>query len=90
MRRIATLAFCAVALGGGAAFAAPPPGSGNPSGTGQPSVSCQDPTLNATTPGPLVDPNSAFTLVGAANYANRDGTTQISQYDVACYQTTTH
>jgi hypothetical protein len=87
MKRITALAFCVFALGGGVAFAAN--GNPSPTGTGQPSQSCQD--LNATTPGPLVDPNSAFTLVGAAHYANVVGTTQISQYDVACYQTmTTH
>jgi hypothetical protein len=52
----------------------------NPNGTGQPSQSCEE------------QPNSppGFNTSGFAHaqtvYANVDGTHQVSQYDVACYQ----
>jgi len=68
-------------------------GSGNPSGTGQPSTSCDNP--GAVMP-------HGFTTAGFANaeshYANPDSQGGISsgnwhvvsQYDVACYQLGLH
>ena len=82
MRRILALAICALALGSGAALAA------NPSGPpGQPNQNCGN--LGATTPAPLTDPNSAFTVIAAARYANGQlpNPKAVSQYDVACFQT---
>ena len=82
------LATAALALSMGAATAL----AGNPSGTGQPSVSCDD-----FQPGP-----AGFGTAGFANaeshYANPDaqgGLSSgnwhvVSQYDVACYQVATH
>jgi hypothetical protein len=82
MRRILALAICALALSSGAALAANPPGP-----PGQPNQNCG--TLKATTPIPLTDPNSAFTVIAAAVYANGQlpNPTAVSQYDVACFQT---
>ena len=67
-------------------------GNGNPAGTGQPSVSCDDAVIQP----------AGFSTDGFATaegrYANPDsqGGTQsgnwhvVSQYDVACYQVTLH
>ena len=59
-------------------------GNGNPSGTGQPSQSCEEQTS-----GP-----AGFDTPGFAHaqtvYANVDGTHRVSQYDVACYQVSHH
>lgn len=55
-------------------------GAANPSGTGQPSQSCEEqPT------GPSGFDTSGFAHAQTV-YANVDGTHQVSQYDVACYQ----
>lgn len=55
-------------------------GAANPSGTGQPSQSCEEqPT------GPPGFDTSGFAHAQTV-YANVDGTHQVSQYDVACYQ----
>jgi hypothetical protein len=66
------VAFCVAAL--------PAFGAGNPNGTGQPSQSCEEqPT------GPPGFNPSGFAQAQSV-YANVDGTHQVSQYDVACYQ----
>jgi hypothetical protein len=74
------------AASGGAAFAAR-----NPSGTGQPSVECEDP--GATTPGnSSTAPGSPFNEDGIAGsrYAgeqpqNDNNPHSVSQYDIACF-----
>jgi hypothetical protein len=71
----------------------------NPSGTGQPSASCQD--FQATPSSPLLV--NGFNTAGFAHaetvYAGSDGTASlahsqsgkaVSQYDVACYQQSQH
>jgi hypothetical protein len=72
--------------------------SGNPSGTGQPSVSCQD-TSGPNFPGNTgSSPGSAFNGSAGAVYANPDSqggissgnTHVVSQYDVACIQNKSH
>jgi hypothetical protein len=81
MRKLAMLIAVLVALSIAVApsFAAP-----NPSGTGQPSQSCEEQT--SSPPG--------FMTAGFAHaktvYANIDGTHRVSQYDVACYQLSHH
>jgi len=88
MRRL-TVTIIAAGL---AAFAAAPAyaGSGNPSGTGPPSQSCQDVEASGgTTPGhassspgsPFNEPgiNSRNGGTGGQHYSEK------SQYDVACY-----
>lgn len=71
----------------------------NPSGTGQPGASCQD--FQTTQSDPLLV--QGFNTTGFAKaesvYAGSDGTASlahahstnaVSQYDVACYQLSTH
>jgi hypothetical protein len=73
--------------------------AGNPSGTGQPSASCQD--FQATSTSPLLV--NGFNTAGFAHaetvYAGSDGTASlahaqsdkaVSQYDVACFQLSQH
>jgi len=67
-----TIALCLTAI---PAFAA-----ANPSGTGQPSQSCEEQPL-----GPPGFDTSGFAHAQTV-YANVDGTHRVSQYDVACYQ----
>ena len=77
-----------VVAGAGVANAA-----GNPSGTGQPSQTCGDPTA-MTRPGSSTSaPGSAFNPDGRAGtvYAgeqpqNSTNPKSVSQYDVACFQ----
>jgi hypothetical protein len=97
---IVIAALAAVVAGGASA------GSGDPNGTGQPSQSCQaEPSApgggNSTT-----SSGSPFQGASSAGvYANGPGTggpgtatgtghitnpTAVSQYDVACYQVSTH
>lgn len=75
--------------------AAPALASGNPSGTGPPSQSCQDiEAAGGTTPGnaaasagsPFNEPgiNSQNGGIGGQHYSAR------SQYDVACYHVSQH
>ncbi|GAA3702628.1 hypothetical protein GCM10022399_18840 [Terrabacter ginsenosidimutans] len=75
--------------------AAPALASGNPSGTGPPSQSCQDiEAAGGTTPGnaarspgsPFNEPgiNSQNGGIGGQHYSER------SQYDVACYHVSQH
>jgi hypothetical protein len=87
IRRLAlgTLAAgIALSYGASVAFA-----TGNPNGTGQPSVECsEDPSLRV--PGF----NSGGFAIGESNYANEESTGGlasgnghvVSQYDVACIQ----
>lgn len=80
----------ALAIPLGAAFAA-----ANPSGTGQPSQSCQ---AVGVTPGHAASaPGSAFNTSGMAGsvYAgtqpqNSNNTHSVSQYDVGCFQVSQH
>ena len=60
--------------------AVPSFGAANPSGTGQPSQSCEEQPS-----GPPGFDTSGFAHAQTV-YANVDGTHQVSQYDVACYQ----
>ena len=82
----------ALVLGGASAALAD-----NPPGTGQPSQSCQNPATT-TTPGNAVSaPGSAFNPSGVAgtHYAgnapqNSTNPNSVSQYDVACFQQSSH
>lgn len=78
-------------------------GSGNPSGSGQPSQSCQaqptEPGHAAGAPGSAFNEPTATSPGGTAGtvYAGNGQTLQtpanaaaVSQYDVACYQVSTH
>ncbi|HYY04826.1 MAG TPA: hypothetical protein VE736_13140 [Gaiellaceae bacterium] len=60
--------------------AVPSFGAANPSGTGQPSQSCEEQPN-----GPAGFDTSGFAHAQTV-YANVDGTPRVSQYDVACYQ----
>jgi hypothetical protein len=60
--------------------ATPSFGAANPNGTGQPSQSCEEQPA-----GPPGFDTSGFAHAQTV-YANVDGTHQVSQYDVACYQ----
>ena len=97
MKRLVAALIVAGALatsGGTMALANP-----NPSGTGQPNTSCETFT---TRPGAAMSASgSAFNPAGTAgaHYAGNDGTASllhansanaVSQYDVACFQQTTH
>ena len=74
----------------GPALAGQPSGVGNPNGTGQPNQSC-----GSITPGQsFFAPGSAFNPSGQAGSVYAGQQTQnslnpnsVSQYDVACYQT---
>ena len=86
MRRLIVVVLAVLAV---AAFAAgPAAAASNPSVHGRPNVSCEDPTITAM-------PNG-FTKDGFANaqahYADgqHPNADAVSQYDVACYQLTSH
>jgi hypothetical protein len=75
-----------LALAAGTTLAAPNP---SPTGTGQPSQSCQNfPTL--TRPPGIVSTTNGFATTAVNVYANVTGTTRVSQYDVACFQVSQH
>src|SRR5713226_2086212 len=89
LRRIAlfvALGLLAASLGASSVFAAP-----NPSGTGQPSQSCQ---AEPTGPAGLLSTTNGFATTAVNVYAGSPGTPSlangnaaaVSQYDVACYQ----
>jgi hypothetical protein len=66
--------------------------AGNPSGTGQPSQSCQaeptgPPGIESTTNGFATRAVNAY--AGSAPQ-NSNNPKSVSQYDVACYQVSTH
>jgi hypothetical protein len=82
-----TMSTAIILAGASAAFAA------NPPGTGQPSQSCQNPLTNTTPGSAAAAPGSAFNPSGVAGnvYAgnqavNSKNPTSVSQYDVACFQ----
>jgi hypothetical protein len=91
---VVILASGALALGGATAALA---GNPSPTGTGQPSQSCGSDTA-PNTPGNAANaPGSAFNPNGQAGsvYAgqqpqNSNNSHSVSQYDVACYQTSNH
>jgi hypothetical protein len=71
--------------------------NGNPSGTGQPNQSCGSATAPDTPGNSANAPGSAFNPSGTAGtvYAgeqpqNSNNPHSVSQYDVACYQTSNH
>lgn len=74
-----------VAVGGASA-------NGNPSGTGQPSQSCQaqptgPPGITSTTNGFATHAVNVYAGAQAQNSSNPHS---VSQYDVACYQVSIH
>lgn len=82
----ATAAMFVVAVGGASA------GTGNPSGTGQPSQSCQaepsgPPGITSTTNGFAT---RAVNVYAGSAPQNSQNPKSVSQYDVACYQVSTH
>ena len=89
---IVVLTTAAIAFGGATAALA-----SNPPGTGQPSQSCGSDTA-PNTPGQSVSaPGSAFNPGGQAGsvYAgqqpqNSNNSHSVSQYDVACFQVSSH
>ena len=91
-RPIALLAaVAALALTAAPALA----GTGNPNGTGQPSQSCQ---AEPTGPPGITSSSNGFATTAVNVYAGSPGTPSlangnskaVSQYDVACYQVSTH
>ena len=75
----------ALALGAGSTFA------GNPSGSGQPNASCEDP--GAVEPAGFGTDGfgtAAFVYAGSEGSHSADVGAAVSQYDVACYQVTLH
>jgi hypothetical protein len=86
--RLLTATACLLIFSTGLASAAP-----NPSGTGQPSQSCQATNPPAFPGSTGSSPGSAFAGTAGAVYAN-PGTSQlhsnnpksVAQYDVACFQ----
>jgi hypothetical protein len=81
MRKIVILIAVVVAL---SIAVVPSLAAPNPSGTGQPSQSCEQ----------LSGSPAGFATSGFAHaktvYANIDGTKRVSQYDVACFQLSPH
>jgi hypothetical protein len=69
--------------------------NGNPNGTGQPSQSCQ---AEPTGPPGITSTSNGFATRAVNVYAGSPGTPSlangnshaVSQYDVACYQVSTH
>jgi hypothetical protein len=92
MRRIAAIivSLAATALAAAPALSAP-----NPSGTGQPSQSCQD---VGTGPPGITSTTNGFATRAVIVYAGSPDTESfvngnphaVSQYDVACYQFSQH
>jgi len=82
-------ASLALAVGAGTASA------GNPAGTGQPGQSCQ---AEPTGPAGLLSTTNGFATRAVFVYAGSPGTPSlangnaraVSQYDVACFQVSTH
>ena len=88
-RVVSILVGASLALGAGTAAA------GNPAGTGQPSQSCQ---AEPTGPAGLLSTTNGFATRAVNVYAGSSGSPSlangnahaVSQYDVACYQVSTH
>jgi hypothetical protein len=67
----------------------------NPPGPGQPSQSCQVTTVTpghaASAPGSAFNPNGqAGSVYAGTQPQNSNNTHSVSQYDVACFQQTSH
>jgi hypothetical protein len=82
---VVVAALFAVVVGGASA-------NGNPSGTGQPSQSCQ---AEPTGPPGLLSTTNGFATHAVNVYAgtqpqNSNNPHSVSQYDVACYQFSIH
>jgi hypothetical protein len=90
MKRILVACACGLTV----AVAAPSLGA-NPSGTGQPSQSCQ---AEPTGPSGLISTTNGFATRAVNVYAGSPGTPSlangdahaVSQYDVACFQVSQH
>jgi hypothetical protein len=72
--------------------------AGNPSGTGQPSQTCGEglasstpSSATASAPGSAFNPDGKAGMVYAGTQSqNSKNPVSVSQYDVACFQTSTH
>jgi hypothetical protein len=87
VRRLIVLVIVSFAFAGGASTAL---ATGNPSGTGPPSQSCQ---AQPSSPGHAASsPGAPFNEPSGANLGGTGGQhySPSSQYDVACYQVSTH
>ena len=99
MRKATTLVLACTtfAFVASPALAAAPAGSGNPSGTGPPEQTCQELESGNILPstGAGTSPGSVFNEKGVEGSAGGTGGNTYgevgapSQYDVACYQTST-
>jgi len=95
MRKLLTLLVLVaalVALSAASALAAPSATPGNPNGTGQPTQSCQ---AEPTGPPGITSTTNGFATMAVNVYAgtqpqNSNNSHSVSQYDVACYQVSTH
>jgi hypothetical protein len=95
MRKLLTLlvlGLVLVALSAASAIASPSASPGNPNGTGQPTQSCQaeptgPPGITSTTNGFAT---KAVTVYAGTQSQNSKNSHSVSQYDVACYQVSTH
>jgi hypothetical protein len=91
MKRVFALLGTATVLG----LAATQAVAGNPNGTGQPSQSCQS---EPTGPPGITSTTNGFATTAVNVYAGSPGTPSlangnehaVSQYDVACFQVSTH
>jgi hypothetical protein len=66
--------------------------AGNPPGTGQPSVSCDDFTVmpNGFSSGGFANAETHYANPGSTGGVQSGNVHVVAQYDVACYQQTTH
>jgi hypothetical protein len=89
MRKLLTALVAAVALTAALVGSA---AAGNPSGTGQPSQSCQ---AEPTGPPGIISTTNGFATRAVNVYSgsapqNSNNPKSVSQYDVACYQVSIH
>ncbi len=92
MKRLIAAIASALAVG---VAVAPAVAARNPSGTGQPSQSCQ---AEPTGPPGIISTTNGFATVAVNVYAGSPGTPSlangnahaVSQYDVACFQVSQH
>ena len=90
MRKVT--AACAIAAAASIAVADASAGNPSPTGTGQPSQSCQ---AEPTGPPGITSTTNGFSTRAVDVYAgsapqNSNNPKSVSQYDVACYQVSTH
>lgn len=95
MRRLLAVVIISAGLAAANPLAAAYAGNGNPSGMGPPSQSCQDiEAAGGTTPGNSASsPGSPFNEPGINSTNGGTGGqhySESSQYDVACYQVSSH